>query len=121
MAKEDFGIKTAQMMDIHTILGLNQNSTEEEIKKNYYRRLREVHPHSGGCASRFIELQAAYSKYLLGDACDDCLAIFTNACRSATCRCRGEYHIPAGFKGRIECEFCSCFIFVEDAPLQLEK
>ncbi|WP_336249573.1 J domain-containing protein [Stomatohabitans albus] len=46
--------------DLYAILGVSQDATEEELKKAYRKKSRELHPDTGGDEDAFKELQAAY-------------------------------------------------------------
>lgn len=47
-------------MDPYTILGINQSSTEQEIKTAYRNLVRIHHPDKGGTAEKFKEINEAY-------------------------------------------------------------
>ena len=46
--------------DLYAILGVSQDATDEELKKAYRKKSRELHPDTGGDEDAFKELQAAY-------------------------------------------------------------
>lgn len=46
--------------DLYAILGVSKDATEEELKKAYRKKSRELHPDTGGDEDAFKELQAAY-------------------------------------------------------------
>lgn len=48
-------------MDYYKILGVNKNSTPEEIKKAYRKLASQNHPDKGGDTARFQKIQEAYS------------------------------------------------------------
>ena len=48
------------MSDYYNILGLNKNSTEDEIKQAYRNLAKTHHPDKGGNKERFQEIQEAY-------------------------------------------------------------
>lgn len=53
------------MADLYDLLGVSSDASQEEIKKAYRRRARELHPDAGGDEERFKAVQAAYQ--VLGD------------------------------------------------------
>ncbi len=48
------------MRDLYEILGVNRDATEDDIKRAYRRRARELHPDTGGDEEEFKELTTAY-------------------------------------------------------------
>ena len=48
------------MRDLYEILGVGQDAGEDEIKRAYRRKARELHPDTGGDPEAFKELTAAY-------------------------------------------------------------
>lgn len=46
--------------DLYAILGVSKDATDEELKKAYRKKSRELHPDTGGDEDAFKELQAAY-------------------------------------------------------------
>ncbi|MGH8906276.1 MAG: molecular chaperone DnaJ [Egibacteraceae bacterium] len=46
--------------DLYEILGVSRDATDEELKRAYRRKAREVHPDQGGDEEAFKELTAAY-------------------------------------------------------------
>ena len=48
------------MRDLYEILGVAREATDDEIKKAYRRRARELHPDAGGDEEQFKELTTAY-------------------------------------------------------------
>jgi molecular chaperone DnaJ len=46
--------------DLYEILGVSQDADENEIKRAYRRKARELHPDAGGDSEAFKELTAAY-------------------------------------------------------------
>ena len=48
------------MRDLYEILGVETSSSDEEIKRAYRRRARELHPDTGGDENEFKELTTAY-------------------------------------------------------------
>jgi len=52
-------------MDHYTTLGINRNSSEDEIKRAYRKLAAQHHPDRGGDTQKFQEIQAAYD--VLGD------------------------------------------------------
>ncbi|KAI5149942.1 hypothetical protein ENBRE01_1206 [Enteropsectra breve] len=107
-------------MDIFSVLKIKSSSSLSEVKKSYYKRLAALHPASvGGCSEKFIELQTAYKQYLLGDDFLNCYGIYNIGISSIACRCGGYYEVEEDFMGKIECDFCSCFIIVEEETKSL--
>jgi molecular chaperone DnaJ len=53
------------MENLYDILGVNENSTQEEIKKNYRKLAMEHHPDKGGAEDKFKKISEAYET--LGD------------------------------------------------------
>jgi curved DNA-binding protein len=47
-------------MDYYNILGVNKNSSQDEIKKAYRKLAAQHHPDRGGDTKKFQEIQAAY-------------------------------------------------------------
>ncbi len=47
-------------MDYYNILGVNRNSSQDEIKKAYRKLAAQHHPDRGGNTKKFQEIQAAY-------------------------------------------------------------
>lgn len=52
-------------MDYYSILGVNKNATQEDIKKAYRKLAAQHHPDRGGDTAKFQEIQAAFD--ILGD------------------------------------------------------
>lgn len=52
------------MRDPYSVLGVNRNATEEEIKKAYKKLALKHHPDRGGDEEKFKEVAAAYSKII---------------------------------------------------------
>lgn len=48
------------MADLYETLGVDRSASEEEIKRAYRRRARELHPDAGGDEAEFKELTRAY-------------------------------------------------------------
>lgn len=53
------------MKDYYSVLGVDKNATDNDIKRAYRRLASQHHPDKGGDKSRFQEVQEAYS--VLGD------------------------------------------------------
>ncbi len=51
---------TANAPDPFTTLGLSRNASQEEIRRAYRQKVREVHPDQGGSPEEFKKVQAAY-------------------------------------------------------------
>ena len=102
-------------MDIYEILQIKINSPKEIVKQAYYKLLFQLHPHNHitGDEEKYMALQTAYKKHVSGDSFVNCFSVVTNDICELQCRCGGLYSIPFDFIGKIECDFCSCFIEVE--------
>lgn len=48
-------------MDYYSVLGVNKNSSQEEIKKAYRKLASQYHPDKGGDKEKFQQIQEAYS------------------------------------------------------------
>jgi molecular chaperone DnaJ len=48
------------LRDLYEILGVSRDASDDEIKKAYRRRARELHPDAGGNEDEFKELTTAY-------------------------------------------------------------
>lgn len=48
------------MRDLYEILGVSRDASDEDLKRAYRRKAREVHPDQGGDEESFKELTAAY-------------------------------------------------------------
>ncbi|QBI18638.1 molecular chaperone DnaJ [Egibacter rhizosphaerae] len=48
------------MRDLYEILGVDQSASEDEIKRAYRKKARELHPDAGGDETEFKELTTAY-------------------------------------------------------------
>jgi len=48
------------MEDFYQILGVNQNATQDEIKKTYRKLAVEHHPDKGGDENKFKKISEAY-------------------------------------------------------------
>lgn len=103
-------------MELHKLLGLRSSATKDEVRAKYHKLLFLLHPRTRvtGDESKYIELQDAYKRFLRGDIATNCHLVCTNDVREVGCRCGGTYTIHEGFEGKIDCEFCSCFIEVEN-------
>lgn len=108
-------------MNIYGLLGLRSGATPEEVKTRYYKRLAEVHPNSRveGSTASFIALTNAYKQYTLGEDAADCFCVCASNTGHVRCRCGGVYDVAPHELGKMECNYCSCFIFVEEAPREL--
>lgn len=76
----------------------------------------KLHPSNKktGNQNAFIELQESYKKYLTGDSFSNCWAVVENNKKEIECRCGGTYKIDKNQSGRLDCEYCSCFIEIEE-------
>jgi molecular chaperone DnaJ len=48
------------LRDLYEILGVSRDATDDEVKRAYRRRARELHPDAGGDEEEFKELTTAY-------------------------------------------------------------
>ena len=48
------------MRDLYEILGVSRDASDDDIKRAYRRRARELHPDTGGDEEQFKELTTAY-------------------------------------------------------------
>ncbi|KAI5169138.1 hypothetical protein PAEPH01_0470 [Pancytospora epiphaga] len=106
-------------MDIYRLLNLKSTTTPEQVKYFYYKRLVVLHPNSRmeeSNADKFIELTHAYKQYLVGNDSLNCYRVCLNTERTVACRCGGCYFVELDRLGRIECDYCSCFIIIEETP-----
>jgi molecular chaperone DnaJ len=46
--------------DLYEIIGVAKDASDDEIKRAYRRRARELHPDAGGDEEEFKELTTAY-------------------------------------------------------------
>lgn len=53
-------------MDPYSILKINNNASEEDVKKAYKKLAREHHPDKGGSEEKFKEINGAYTKIMKG-------------------------------------------------------
>lgn len=108
-------------MDIYNKLRLRSDASKEEIKSKYYKLLSILHPRTKGTGNEieYLELQKLYKRYLLGDDCTNCFYVCSNNTKSISCRCGGVYEISDEYIGRLDCDFCSCFIFVEEKAKEI--
>ncbi|ELA41054.1 uncharacterized protein VICG_01936 [Vittaforma corneae ATCC 50505] len=112
-----------ERLELYRILNVRKDAPKDAVKQKYRKMLFDLHPNNKktGNESAFIELQEAYKRYLTGDLFSNCWAVVENNRKEFECRCGGIYKIEEGRAGRIECEYCSCFIEVEDPILRLHK
>lgn len=109
-------------MSIFKLLGLKRNATSDEVRKQYIRRLLQVHPDRGGSRDRYMELKTEYEKHLQGDVNENPYSICTKAeASSLVCRCGGRYNTDNEVLGKVECEHCSCFIELVDDLMCLQQ
>lgn len=103
------------MLELHHLLKIKQNTAHETIKKLYHKELFALHPSNKdtGCNERYLSLQEAYKRYLCGDSYSNCFAVVQNDIGEVECRCGGMYHVEVQTIGKLECEYCSCFLEVE--------
>lgn len=53
-------------MDPYSVLGINRNATDDEVKKAYKSLARKHHPDKGGSEEKFKEISQAYSQIMKG-------------------------------------------------------
>lgn len=111
------------VLELCHILNVRRDTPKDAIRQKYHKLLFDLHPSNRktGSESAFIELQEAYKRYLAGDSFSNCWAVIDNVAGEFECRCGGVYSIEEGRVGRIECEYCSCFIEVEEPILQIAQ
>lgn len=106
--------------DIYALLGLRASASAEDVARAYHRLRARVHPGRAGTGSTaaFVRLEEAYARFRLGDDAAGCLAVCTSApvAQTRECRCGSRFEIPPGARGRVECDACSCFLYVEAPP-----
>lgn len=56
------------MSNSYKILGVNENDSEETIKRAYHNKAKQMHPDKGGDPEKFKELNDAYDKIVNGKA-----------------------------------------------------
>lgn len=110
-------------MSIFKLLGLRKSATKDEVKTQYIKRLLLVHPdRNGGFRDKYLELRTEYERYTNGDLDENPYSICSKLeADSLVCRCGGGYSTFHEKLGRIECEYCSCFIELRDAPMSLPE
>lgn len=108
-------------MSIFKLLGLGRDTARSDVRRQYVRRLLSVHPdRSSGSREKYAELVREYERYMGGETDENSYCVCSRAqAESLVCRCGGLYRVVHGDSGRIECEYCSCFIEVMDDPAQL--
>jgi len=60
-------VLSAQVADIHSLLGLDRSAKPEEVKVAFRRKARKLHPdvnHDEGATAQFIELKEAYKTWV---------------------------------------------------------
>lgn len=87
-----------------------------EVKSAYYKKLHRLHPKNNpkNTQNDYIKLVNAYKKLLAGESYLNCYKIVNFYESNVICRCGAEYEIGFSFVGKVECDFCSCFIIVEE-------
>lgn len=53
------------------ILAVEENASDNQIKKAYHKKVREVHPDKGGDAEEFLKVQTAYSVLIGTEECKE--------------------------------------------------
>ncbi|AFM98038.1 hypothetical protein KMI_07g12550 [Encephalitozoon hellem] len=104
-------------MSIFSLLGLRKGATEEEVRTRYLRKLIKIHPdRNKGNSAEYTKLRDEYEKYIRGESFEGDPYLVCNRAKaeSVICRCGGKYKIHQEIDGRVECEFCSCFIEIEE-------
>jgi hypothetical protein len=115
-------------MCFYEILGVNRNSTREQIKREYRRRVLRMHPNlnRNADARSFMEMKRAYDALMneeeecnerlereslfKGRVCFDLCNIEDVKNEKIICRCGGVYNEVYRNGNFIECEHCSSFI-----------
>ena len=57
-------MQQARFAHCHTVLGVSNNASEEEIKAAYFKSVKTAHPDSGGSAEAFQKINQAYEEAL---------------------------------------------------------
>lgn len=100
-------------MDIFSFLEIDFSSDKSAVDSAYHKKLKYYHPSKKtGSEEMFMELNKLYKEYLLGNDFVNCSAVCDSEKQTQKCRCGGIYEIYADYFGRIDCDFCSCFIIV---------
>ena len=50
------------MENYYSVLGVDENSTQDEIKQKYKKLVKENHPDKGGDEEKFKKISTAYSR-----------------------------------------------------------
>ncbi|ADM11283.1 uncharacterized protein Eint_031410 [Encephalitozoon intestinalis ATCC 50506] len=104
-------------MSIFSLLGVKKGASKEEVRMKYLKRLLLIHPdRSKGDINEYIKLRESYEKYERGEEYEEVPYFVCNRddIGSIVCRCGGKYKVLNEENSRVECEFCSCFIEIED-------
>ncbi|CAD26293.1 hypothetical protein [Encephalitozoon cuniculi GB-M1] len=106
-------------MSIFNLLGLKKGASKGEVRARYLRKVLQIHPdRSKGDGDGYMRLVNAYERYARGEEPDSIPYLICSRAHvdSVACRCGGTYKASYEMHGRVECEFCSCFIEIEDFP-----
>jgi hypothetical protein len=109
-------------MSIHRLLGLRRTASEKEVRERYLRRLIELHPdRNGGASAQYLQLREAHERYASGEIDENCYMLCSREeAGGILCRCGAKFVADNERMGRIDCDFCSCFVEIQDAPFALE-
>ena len=103
-------------MDIISMLNLPVACPGPDVKTAYYKALAHYHPQNKQSAdpSMFMALQEAYKRFLRGGDYSQCLAVCSGT-ENIVCRCGAGFTCVQGWNGRIDCEYCSCYIYIDES------
>lgn len=110
-------------MSVFKLLNLKNNATKEEVRQKYIRKLLMVHPdRNNGLRDEYMNLKNEYERYVKGEMDENPYVVCSrNDIDSLVCRCGGRYKGLYENLGRIECEYCSCFVELTDDPVGLPR
>ncbi|OQS54173.1 hypothetical protein EHP00_1454 [Ecytonucleospora hepatopenaei] len=118
--------------ELINLLNIKTEDNIDTIKQKYYTKLRsyyatlhkkESEESYKNAQTQIIKLTKLFTEYFCNqtnvmDIKEDAFAV-TTINEKCICRCGSKY--DANMLGIEECEYCSCYIYVKEAPEQLEK